>query len=443
MNYQQSQDYINSLATFGIQLGLDNISSLLAKIGNPHKNLKLIIHVAGTNGKGSTVAFLNSILNEAGFKVGVYTSPHLISFTERIAINHKPILKEEVAQGLTFIKENIPKDLNLTYFEVATALAFHYFSQNEVDVAILEVGLGGRLDATNVVSSQIAVITNIDYDHKDWLGDTLAKIAYEKAGIIKENSIVVTGTTFKEALLVIEEVAKEKNSPLFVLDRDIEYQINHSKFSVWGDGFKHQDLEIRLLGRHQVLNAALAISVIELLRKKGINISLKELRRGLKKAIWPGRAQILAKNPTILLDGAHNPSGANSLRLLLKDRYAKNPKIIILGILKDKDIKEIIKELFEGADDNMDDNVVVLCEPNCARALSTKEIKKEVLEYLNVDKIKEIKSIKEALKFAKEIATRDHLICITGSLYTVGEALGHLNKQTTPGITNAKPKSQK
>lgn len=428
MNYQQSQDYINSLATFGIQLGLDNISSLLTKIGNPHQKLKLIIHVTGTNGKGSTVAFLNSILSEAGFKVGVYTSPHLLSFTERIALNHKLISEEEVAQGLTFIKKSIPRGINLTYFEVATALAFHYFSQNEVDITILEVGLGGRLDATNVINSQIAVITNIDYEHTEWLGNTLAKIAYEKAGIIKENSMVVTGAAFKEALLVIEEVAKEKNSSLSVLGRDIKYQIDHGKFSVRGDGFKYQDLEISLLGRHQVVNAALAISVVELLKKKGINVSLEELGKGLKKANWPGRAQILSKNPTILLDGAHNPSAANSLRLLLEDGYSRKPKIIILGILKDKDIKEIIKELFKKVDDTI---IVVLCEPNCSRALLTEEIKKEVLKYLKEDKVKEIKKIKEAIEYAKEIATKDHLICVTGSLYTVAEALEYLNKKAT------------
>ncbi|MDI6785489.1 MAG: folylpolyglutamate synthase/dihydrofolate synthase family protein [bacterium] len=420
MDYQKSQDYINSLATFGIQLGLDNISSLLKRIGSPHQKLKMIIHVAGTNGKGSTVAFLNSILSEAGFKAGIYTSPHLLSFTERITINNNPISEEEVAKGLTFIRKNTPKNLNLTYFEIATTLAFHYFALEEVDIAIIEVGLGGRLDATNVVNSQIAVITNIDYEHKDWLGNSLAEIAYEKAGIIKENSLVVTGATSKEAFSVIEEKAKEKSSFLYALNRDIKYQINSSKFTVWGDDFRYQDLEIGLLGRHQIINAALVVGVVELLRKKGINISLEELRRGFKKAIWHGRAQILSENPTILLDGAHNPSAISSLRLFLEDRYLKNPKIIILGILKDKDVKEIVRELLEKVEDNVR---VILCEPNCYRALSTKEIKKEVLKYLNGDRIKEIKNIREALKYAKDIATKNHLICVTGSLYMVAEAL--------------------
>jgi len=423
MNYQESQDYLNNLSQFGIQLGLNNISLLLDKIKSPQQRLKLIIHVTGTNGKGSTIAFLNSILSEAGFKVGVYTSPHLISFTERIAINHTPILEEEVAEGLTYIRENIPEGLNLTYFEVTTALAFHYFAQKKVDLTLLEVGLGGRLDATNVVNSQISVITNIDYDHTDWLGDSLAKIAFEKAGIIKKNSEVITGVASGEALSVIERRALEMKSSLYLVNKDIKYRVEKSN-TIWGEDFKYQNLELGLMGKHQTANAALALMAVELLRKKGVNISEEEIKRGLKKAKWLGRAQVISENPTILLDGAHNPGGAKALRELIEERYFQRPRIMIIGILKDKDVSGIIKELL-GKDELVQ---VILCEPDCERALFTSEIRKEVLKYISEENVQEIKEIKKALNLAKDKATKDHLICVTGSLYTVAEVLNQVRE---------------
>ncbi|MDI3309817.1 MAG: Mur ligase family protein [Thermoanaerobacterium sp.] len=278
MNYSDAIEYIHNTNKFGIKLGLENIRCLLERMGNPQKNLKFI-HVAGTNGKGSTCAFINSILIDAGFKVGLYTSPYLEEFEERMRINNKNIPKNKLADYVEYIKDVVDKMLDDGYhhpteFELITAIAFKYFYDENVDFVVLEVGLGGRFDATNVIdNSLVSVISTIDYDHMDKLGDTLAKIAYEKAGIIKENGTVVSFYQKDEALQVIERVASLKDASLSVLNiSDIEIVESNSDYQIFN--YKnYKNLKIRIIGKHQIYNASLALMAVEKLKDHGINIT--------------------------------------------------------------------------------------------------------------------------------------------------------------------------
>jgi folylpolyglutamate synthase/dihydrofolate synthase len=347
MNYQDAIDYIHNTHKFGMKLGLDNIKRLLMHLGNPQNNLKFI-HVAGTNGKGSTCAFINSILLEAGFKVGLYTSPYLEEFEERMRINNQNIPKDKLIYYVEYIKPIIEKIVDEGYnhpteFEIITAIAFKYFCDENVDFVVLEVGLGGRFDATNVIeSSLVSVITTIDYDHMDKLGDTLEKIAFEKAGIIKENGTVVSFYQKDEALKVIEEVSGLKNASLSVMDmNDVKIKESNSNHQVF-DYKNYKSLKIGIIGKHQVYNASLSIMAVEKLKQYGINISEDVIRRGLSKTKWPGRIEVISKLPLIVIDGAHNPQGMAVLKEAL-NLFTYNRLILVIGMLKDKDTDSMLK----------------------------------------------------------------------------------------------------
>jgi dihydrofolate synthase/folylpolyglutamate synthase len=424
--YTQALDYIYDLTKYGIKLGLKNINYLLYLLGEPHKKLK-IIHVAGTNGKGSTCSLISSILQSGGYKVGLYTSPHLVDFTERIKINHKPIDRKKVSELLERIKPYIEKVANTpsyghpTFFEVITSMAFLYFFEERVDFLVLEVGLGGRLDATNVCEPLISVITHIDYDHMDKLGSSLEEIAREKGGIIKQEGIVISSNQYEEAYNEIKKIANEKNSLIYSVGREISYKIVKSNikgviFNLKGIYRNYKNLHTSLLGRHQADNAATAITTIETLKIRGVNISEKAIRAGLEKVKWTGRLEIIQNNPTLILDGAHNPSGIRIVGQALKEIFTYHRLILVLAIFVDKDYKKMIQIIAPKAD------LIITTRAKSPRATPPQIIAKEAAQYIEQNKIIVTENIPQAMNCALSKSKKNDLICITGSLYTVGEA---------------------
>lgn len=431
MNYNQALEYIHGTKKFGSKLGLENIKELLRLLGNPHSDLK-IIHVAGTNGKGSTSSFITSMLKEGNYKVGLFTSPYLEKFEERIRINEENISEEELARITVKVKVMVDKMIESgfnhpTEFEIVTAIAFQHYYESKVDYVVLEVGLGGRYDSTNVVDNPlVSVITPIAMDHVEYLGDTLGKIAWEKAGIIKEDSIVVCHPQEDEAMKVIEDVTQEKNSRLIIAPTDrlvikeVSEYGNVFDFSFGEENF--YDLHTSLLGNHQIYNAATALTTILTLRRQGhINISDEEVRKGLKETRWMGRLEILRRNPRFLIDGAHNLQGIKSLRRALSEMFSYNKLIIGTGMLEDKDVDNMIAELVEIAD------TVIITEPNIFRSMKAEELAKKVEKY-NKNYIIEENIIK-AIEKSFEIADKGDLIVFGGSLYLIGDIRRYVNSK--------------
>lgn len=426
ITYSEAIDYIYDLTKYGIKLGLKNINYLLYLLGEPHKKLK-IIHVAGTNGKGSTCSSISSILQSDGYKVGLYTSPHLVDFAERIKINHKPIDRKKVSELLERIKPYIEKVANTpsynhpTFFEVITSMAFLYFFEEQVDFLVLEVGLGGRLDATNVCEPLISVITHIDYDHMDQLGNSLQEIAREKGGIIKPEGIVISSNQYEEVYNEIKKIAEEKNSLIYSVGREINYKIVKSDikgviFDLKGIYHEYKNLHTPLLGRHQADNSATAITAIEALKIRGVNITEKAIRVGLEKVKWTGRLEIIQHKPILILDGAHNPNGVKVVRDALKEIFSYHRLILVLAIFADKDYKKMIQIIVPNAD------LIIATKTENSRATSPRIIAKEAAQYIDQNKIIVTENIPQAINCALSNSKEDDLICITGSLYTVGEA---------------------
>ncbi len=392
MNYQQTLKYIYSLKGSehkgDFNLSLKNIRVLLKKLGNPEKELR-VIHVAGTNGKGSVCAMLSSILKESGYKVGMYTSPHLKDFRERFLINNKKISKKDLIKYFNKVK---PFITDQTFFEVITAMAFLYFKDKKIDFLVCEVGLGGRLDATNVVKPMVSVITNIGLEHQEYLGETIKKIAYEKAGIIKKNRPTVTGAR-GTALRVIKKVAKQKNSKLYLDGKPIK-------------------AKLKLGGDFQLENASVAVETIKRLNQYyNLRINKNNIKNGLLRTIWHGRLEFTAKNT--LVDCAHNLDAVKALKKELKKIKRRYKKLyLIIGILKDKDYRGMLKELVPLIDK------VILVKPKILRTLNPKILAKDIKRNYII-----IEDIKEALKYAKKIAKKDDLILVTGSIYVVGEVI--------------------
>lgn len=418
MNYDEAMEYIHGTLKFGSKLGLESISKLMDFMGNPQKKLKFV-HVAGTNGKGSTTAFISSILINSGYKTGIFTSPYIQRFTERIKIDDKEIAPNELMDIIEFVKTKI--DLMIdegmdhpTEFEIITAVAFEYFYRSKCDIVVLEVGLGGRFDSTNVIESpEACVITTISLDHTDRLGGTLAEIAYQKAGIIKLDSDTVIYPQNPEAEKVFEQVCISQNARLHKVNFDT---LILKEFSFDGQIFdyKHyQNLSIRLIGDHQLRNAALAIDVCEILGNKGFVINDNNIRRGIEKTVWPGRLEIISKEPLILIDGAHNFEGGQALNAAL-DRYFNNKsKIFIVGFLRDKDYHQIMEMLAMKA------RLIITVTPSNERAMPSSELATILKKYSN--NVQDGVTIENSLKLAIENTNEESVICIFGSLYMIGE----------------------
>lgn len=418
MNYGQAIEYIHNTLKFGVKLGLENIRALLGLMGDPHKKLKYV-HVAGTNGKGSTVAFISSILMESGYKVGVFTSPYIERFTERIRVNTQEIPGEDLARITLFVKEKVELLVagggnHPTEFEIVTAIAFQYYYEEGCDIVVLETGLGGRFDSTNVIDSPlVSVITTISYDHMDKLGDTLTKIAFEKAGIIKDGTHVVLYPQTMEADRVFTDVCRDKNAVLRKVCFD---EVEIKNFSIDGQEFDYgrsKSLKIRLLGEHQVKNAVIALETVSILSDKGYRICEDSIRKGLTHAKWPGRLEVLRRKPIFLIDGAHNLEGAQTLSNFLRTYFPGKKIVFIIGILKDKDYKAIIKECVPLA------SQIITVAPKSDRALTARELADNVEYYCNNVLVSD--TIVEAVKKSLEITPEDGVICAFGSLYYIGE----------------------
>ncbi len=415
--YQKSLDYLYSLEKFGMIFGLDQVERILHAIGDPHRDIQAI-HIGGTNGKGSTAAMMSSILQKEGYRVGLYTSPHLIRFTERIKVNGKEIEEEEVA-ALTewMIKEIREAGIvpPFTFFDFTTSMALHYFKQRMVDLAVLEVGLGGRLDSTNVVDPLISVITNVAKDHEEHLGKSILKIAGEKAGIIKRGRPLVTADTHPAVLRLFSKRCREKGSPFYRVGKDFWYErAEDGDFNYEGLNRKLWSVHLNLKGSHQVINAATAIGVMEVLEELGYRVSTDAIIDGLREVEWPGRLEVVSSSPRVILDGAHNPAGALVLKESLEKEFQFQHLVLLIGIMRDKDIPSILKLLAPLADH------LILTRPHMDRAAPPLLLKK-ILGW-NGKKAEVVEDLNEAIERGLSLVGKEDLLCITGSLYTVGEA---------------------
>jgi dihydrofolate synthase/folylpolyglutamate synthase len=407
---------------------LERVERLLDSLGNPHHDLK-VIHIAGTKGKGSTSAMTASILKESGFKVGLYISPHLVTFRERISINDEMISRDQVCEMVERIRPQVDelrkqeeKIGNISFFDVYTALALLFFKQEKVDFTVLEVGLGGRLDATNVVKPLVSIITQISYDHMSALGNTLEAIAREKAGIIKDNGYVVTSPQEPEAMQVIRDTCAEKIAMLFTVGKDIKYyKIENNLFDVSGILGTYKNLRVGLLGDHQIINAVTAIGAMECLWFHGISVSEESIKNGLGGVKWHGRVEVIQRNPIIILDVAHNAASAKALRDTIEANFKYDKLILILEVSQQKDVKGMGQYLCPMAD------VFILTKMNNPRAMKPEDIKTELKEFR--DDFIITRNVKSALETAKSIASPSDLICITGSLILAGEAMRVLSSE--------------
>lgn len=415
--YQRSIDYLYGLEKFGMIFGLTKIEEILKAVGNPHRDLQAI-HIGGTNGKGSTAAMVASILRKEGYRVGLYTSPHLIRFTERMKVNEKEIEKEEIVALTEWLRKKIEEAgvaPPFTFFDFTTAMAFLYFKQEMVDLAVLEVGLGGRLDSTNVIDPLVSIITNIGKDHEDVLGKGVMRIAGEKAGIIKEGRPLITAATQPRVLRLFSKICREKKAPFFQVGKDFRY-ISGGEGSFHYEGLHRKlwDLCLNLHGSHQMVNAATAVGGMEILDDLGYRVSNEAIVEGLREVRWPGRLEMVSSSPRVLLDGAHNPEGALALRDSLKRDFEYRHLILLIGIMKDKDIFSILNGLSPLADR------IIFTRPGTDRAASPDLLKKALGK--SGKKAEVIEDFKKAIDRGLSLTDVEDLLCITGSLYTVGEA---------------------
>jgi dihydrofolate synthase/folylpolyglutamate synthase len=416
MTYSDAIEYLYGLQKHGIKLGLETMTALLHAIGSPERRLR-ILHIGGTNGKGSTAAMTAAILQASGMRVGLYTSPHLVEFRERIRVNGAMIADDRLADLVDLARAAMPPGLTPTFFEVTTAMALRYFVESEVDIAVLEVGLGGRFDATNVVEPIACAITTIALEHQEYLGRTETAIAFEKAGIIKPAVPVVIGRMGPEAGTVMRHIAAERAAPLWRLGEE---------FAVEGDGpecFTYrgvsrvlEGLRCALSGRHQLDNAACAIALLEASGQVGTLVDEPAMRRGLQSVTWEGRLELIDEEPSVLLDGAHNPAAAVVLGRHLEEFLLRHPEariILVWGMMRDKAHREFIAPLLPVISE------VVLTQAGLARSATVEELRLSLAEWRKpvVDAPQPI----EALRIAKQRASAGDLICVAGSLMLLGD----------------------
>lgn len=416
MTYASSVSYLYGLQKHGIKLGLDTIAALVRRLGMPHTRYRSL-HIAGTNGKGSTAAMTAAILQAAGYRVGLYTSPHLIEFRERIRVNGEMISESEVARLAEQLKDICEPDLLPTFFECTTAMAFQHFADKQVDVAVLEVGLGGRFDATNIVTPMACAITTIGLDHQEYLGGTLASIAYEKAGIIKPRIPVAVGRVSDEARGTIEMVGGDRSAPIRFFEQDFHVRGDGiERFSFCGAVLRCEDLYCSLQGLHQLENAACALALIELAGLNGFGVSEQAIRDGLRTVRWEGRMELVEGNPPLLLDGAHNPAAATVLAQYLRAFRLAHPGsrvILVLGMMRDKDHGGFIAPLKDLVDQ------VIFTQADLPRSATAQELRDELghawsHSYASAE-------LSDALGKARQWSCVNDLICVTGSLMLIGD----------------------
>ncbi len=437
MDYQQALDYIYSFIDYetvprprdAANYDLRRMEELLGRLDNPHLKAKSV-HIAGSKGKGSVAAMMASALTASGYTTGLFTSPHLHTFNERIRVDGELISEAELASLVERLKPEV-EAVNrkatygrLTTFELMTALGFTYFKLKGVDFQVIEVGLGGRLDATNVIQPEVCIITSISFDHTEVLGNTLAQIAAEKAGIIKSGCVVVTSPQPDEAARVIKDTCLNRGVRLVRVGSDVTWQslgFDSSRQSLRVAGrLASYELSIPLLGQHQLENAATAVAALEVLAEKGFHISGDSITKGLAQVSWPGRLQVLSRQPLILVDGAHNPDSARKLRQSLERYFDFDRAILIIGVSSDKDIAGIVSELV-----SLFDKVIVTHSIH-PRAMATAPIVAEFSKHGM--EAQETDDISIALPLALTLAGEKDLICVTGSLFVVAGAIEQADK---------------
>jgi dihydrofolate synthase/folylpolyglutamate synthase len=414
MTYQETLSYIYALARFGMRPGLDRISAVLNTLGSPQEELR-IVHVAGTNGKGSTAAFLSSIVTAGNYRVGLFTSPHLISFTERMRINGEEIAEEAVTGLAQRVIEAAPP--GTTFFEIVTAMAFLYFAEQQVDLAVVEAGMGGRMDATNCSPGILSIVTPISLDHCQYLGNTLPEIALEKSGIIRPGCPVIVSGQTAEALVTLERRSADEGCPCYRYGREFA--------SSWlSDGLEYRGIDTRLtglkpgiMGRYQAENAAAALCAAELLAARGYRLGPAEFRAGIETARWPGRMEMFGTSPRILLDGAHNGAGAAGLAASLAD-VPYDRLLLVAGVMADKDIDAIMAPLLPLAE------TVFAVSPGIERAYPSTRLA-DFCRGKGYDAV-DAGGVADGINLAANGAGPGDLVLVCGSLFTVGEARAFL-----------------
>lgn len=425
-NYNDTVNYLYGLQKHGIKLGLSNTKKLMNILGEPQRSFRSI-HIAGTNGKGSTAAALASILKERGLRVGLFTSPHLVSFTERIQINNVQITEAGVIELASYIRDLIAStELNPTFFEFVTAMAFHHFAGNNIDWAVVETGMGGRLDATNVVAPDITIITNISPDHCEFLGGSISDITYEKAGIIKPGVPVITSSGLPDVIEQLTNKAENNNAPVHVYGKDFSGALTHmddKKITFDYKGYDHfRDLTAGLTGAYQIYNASMAVRACEILDRNGLSVPETSIRKGLQNIKLEGRLEWVSASPPIILDGAHNPAAADSLSESLKDIFSDKKIILITGIMDDKDVRGILLPLIRCSE------YLILTRAKYERAAPPDKLEHivKVIRESGIDfspaSIHNTNSVADAIHLAKSLWRKDCIILVTGSFYTTGEA---------------------
>jgi dihydrofolate synthase/folylpolyglutamate synthase len=426
--YQAALDYIYSFVDFSRthqenlspeNFDLSRMVQFMALIGEPHKDFPSL-HIAGSKGKGSVSALCASALQQAGYQVGLYTSPHLKDFEERIQINQLPISREILVSLVDEIKPAVSRIHGLTTFEITTGLAFLHFARQGVDIAVIEVGLGGRLDATNVISPVVSVITSLYLDHTSILGDTIEQIAAEKGGIIKPGVPVVCAPQEVQARAVIRRIAEEKSAPLVEIDR--EYKFKLLDRSLDGQMFqvrKEKDqqlleLTIPLLGEYQIINTVLAYAALEELRAHGIPISEEHITRGFLEVVWPGRFEVLRKQPPLIVDSAHNPASMGKLRETIDDFFPDLPLVLVFGISEDKQLDGMLQEILPRT------THLITTQADHPRAMDPEELAQRAGAYDCL--IESIPDVGEALKRGLSLVEEKNLLVVTGSIFVAASA---------------------
>ena len=423
-SYQSCLNEMYALRRFGIKLGLDTIGRILSGLGNPQEKFNAI-HIAGTNGKGSVAATLASILNTRGLRTGLYTSPHLVRFNERIVVDRQPISDENVLSAYRAVKAAAKLDREPTFFEFATAMAFHEFKCRKVEWAVVETGMGGRLDATNIIHPALSIITNVSLEHREYLGRRISQIAGEKAGIIKTGVPVITAVRQKAAIAVVESVAAEHSAPLFRLGKDFRLRRSAADTVTYsGLNVRWRKLKTALRGGHQLENTALALAACDVLSPLIGAVEPECLQRGLTETRWPGRLEQVLERPLTLLDGAHNLIAARALGRYLKTDLAGRAITLVIGILDDKPYREILSALVPHC------RRVILTRPQIDRALPPAKLIPATSE-LTAD-WRVIPDVATAVSNAINSSAPDDVVCVAGSLYVVGEAKAALENQAPP-----------
>ncbi|RMH36101.1 MAG: bifunctional folylpolyglutamate synthase/dihydrofolate synthase [Nitrospirae bacterium] len=430
LTYSDTLDFLYNLERYGIRFGLDVIAALLAKLENPHHRYPTL-HIGGTNGKGSCAAMAAAILQAAGYRVGLYTSPHMYDFRERIRVQGEAISEEHVIE-LTKRIRDVCQGLSPTFFEWTTAMALTAFADCQVDVAVIEVGMGGRLDATNVISPLATLITNIAFDHERFLGNTLSAIAYEKAGIVKPAVPTIVGAMPTEASEVIRRCAAERRSPWyqFGVDFHIQHQ-DQRRFAYQGLDRTYENLSCALEGRHQALNAACALALLEAGARQGLSITESAIRTGLSRVQWPGRLEVWRTAPLLLVDGAHNPDAAQTLVAYLTRVLVRRPcsrLILVVGMMRDKDHAGFLKLLTPLA------HSLILTQAHLPRAATPQELANCLPE--DRRHVELYPNPLEALLAAERRANPSDVICVTGSLILIGE-LGVALRRAAPTVAQS------